>query len=186
MTQQTNPFTSTDAAALLQQVMQGGGALAIARGITQEEIEAIYTISYNLYQQRKFEQAEKTFAFLCLYSHLDVRFWTGLGACRESLGKYAEAIEAYSYSALLQHDNPVPPLQAAKCYLALNDLKQARNGLTAALHWSQGRPQHQATYHKAQELLGAIDNKTQPQSGFHAKPISNPPSSPLYNQGDAL
>ncbi|WP_431689442.1 SycD/LcrH family type III secretion system chaperone [Hahella sp. NBU794] len=180
----TQPDTLTDAdiPALLEQILQGGGALAIARGITQAEIEAIYTISYNLYQQRKFEPSEKTFAFLCLYSHLDVRFWTGLGACRESLGKYAEAIEAYSYSALLQHDNPMPPLQAAKCYLALNNRRQARNGLTAALHWSKGRPQHQATYNKAQELLGAIDNKTPSQSSSQ----TTHPSSTQNHQGETL
>ncbi|WP_020408641.1 SycD/LcrH family type III secretion system chaperone [Hahella ganghwensis] len=154
---QSNPHSIGN---LLQQVLENGSSLASIKGLTQQEIEAIYTVSYNLYQQRKFEQAEKIFAFLCLYSHLDVRFWIGIGACREALGKYAEAIEAYSYTALLQHDNPIPPLQAAICYLALNDPRQAENGLTAAIHWSQGKPQHQATFNKAQELLKTIQHKS--------------------------
>ncbi|OZG74322.1 CesD/SycD/LcrH family type III secretion system chaperone [Hahella sp. CCB-MM4] len=139
-------------------ILEQGGTLALAKGLTQEEIEAIYTIAYNLYQQRKFEQAEQVFTFLCLYSHLDVRFWVGLAANREALGKFATAIEAYSYSALLQHDNPIPPLQAAKCYMALNNLEQARNGLNAAIHWSQDKPQHQAILGKAQLLLKKIND----------------------------
>ena len=145
---------------VLQLILKQGSTLALAKGLSPEEIEAIYTISYNLYQQRKFEQAEKTFTFLCLYSHLDVRFWIGLGATREALGQYAAAIEAYSYSALLQHDNPVPPLQAAKCYLALNDLDHAQMGLTAAMHWSQGKTEHLSIFTKAQELLKSVNEKS--------------------------
>jgi type III secretion system low calcium response chaperone LcrH/SycD len=144
---------------LIQSIFEHGGTIASAKGFTEDEVEAIYTISYNLYNQHKFDQAEKTFTFLCLYSHLDPRFWIGLGAAREALKKYQSAIEAYSYSALLQHDNPIAPLQAATCYLALNDLAQAERGLTAAIHWAEQNPLHKPVLAKAQALLGALHKK---------------------------
>lgn len=144
---------------LLEDFFGEGNTIARAKGFTREQIEAIYSISYNFYNQRKFQKAEEAFSFLCLYCHLDVRFWIGLGASREGLGKYEEAIAAYSYSAYLQHDNPLAPLQAAKCYLELGDTDNARKGLTAAIHWAGKNPLHDATLKQASTLLASLNKK---------------------------
>jgi type III secretion system low calcium response chaperone LcrH/SycD len=143
----------------IMELLLAGGTLSEAKGFSEDEMEAIYTLAYNLYQQESFENAEKIFAFLCFNHHLDLRFWLGLAAAREALKQFKLAIDAYSYAAMLKHDNPVPPFQAGLCYMALGQYDDAKNGFTASIHWSKGHKEHQALSLKAETLIKTLKNK---------------------------
>ncbi len=145
-------------AALIQEVLENGGTLGDLKGFTPEEMEAVYSLAYNLHQQGRFEEAEKLFQFLCFYEHLDKRFWMGLGACRQQLKRHREAIEAYSVLGMLDMENPYPPLHAADCYVALGDMEKAESALEAALHWSGERPEYAEVKSRAGLLLRAIQS----------------------------
>ena len=144
---------------IAEQLFQHGATLADLRGLTNDEMEAVYLIAYNFYQQGKIEEAEKVFHFLCLYGHLDKRFWMGLAACRQQLKQYQQAIAAYSYLAVIDTENPYPPMHAADCYLALNDLDNTESALHATLHWAGDKNEFAQIKQRAQLMLHVVKDK---------------------------
>ncbi|HEB77286.1 MAG TPA: CesD/SycD/LcrH family type III secretion system chaperone [Methylothermaceae bacterium] len=159
-----DPKQIEEAAALIQEILENGGTLGDLKGFTPEEMEAVYSLAYNLHQQGRFEEAEKLFQFLCFYEHLDKRFWMGLGACRQQLKQYQGAIDAYSVLGMLDMENPYPPLHAADCYAALGDVEKAESALEAAIHWSGDKPEYAEVKNRAELLLRAIKTHEEAES----------------------
>lgn len=141
---------------IIDQLLGGEKTLGDIRGLTTQEIEAIYTVAYNLFENAKYEDALKVFGFLCLYSHLDKRFWLGAAACHQQLKNFAEAVDAYSMTAVLDVEDPTPSLQAAMCYLSMGNLDKAESGCESAIHWSGENVAHAATKARAEALLGVV------------------------------
>ena len=83
------------------QVLAGGGTLADLRGLGEQDIETIYSIGFNFYNQAKYAQAEPMFQFACVYSHLERRYWMALGNCRQMAKNYQGAIDAYGFAFML-------------------------------------------------------------------------------------
>jgi type III secretion system low calcium response chaperone LcrH/SycD len=108
-----------------------GTPLSATKDFSDEEIEAVYNVAYNFYQQRQYDKAEKLFAFLTLYEHTDSRFSLGLGGCYQSMGKHNQAVNAYTCAALADATNPMPAFHACECYMALEDWDNARKAITA-------------------------------------------------------
>ncbi len=141
---------------VVDDLMSGKTTLADMRGFSEEEIEAIYSLAYNIFENGKYEDALKIFQFLCLFSHLDERFWLGAGACYQQLKEFEKAVEAYSMVAMMDVENPIPPLQAAMCYLSMEDFDKAESGCEAAIHWSGDKDEHATTKARADALLSAV------------------------------
>lgn len=114
------------------EVIGSGGTLAAVRGLTGEEIETIYAIGFNLYNQGKYAMAEPMFQFACLYAHLEPRYWLALGNCRQMAKNHQAAIDAYGMAFIMDVDDPWPTIQAAICYLGLGDKEQAADALSLA------------------------------------------------------
>ncbi len=56
-------------------------------------------------------------------------------------------------------ENPLPPLRAAECYLALGRVEEAKSGLEATLHWAGDKPQHETARARARLLLEALERR---------------------------
>ena len=108
-----------------------GVPISAVKGYSDDEIEAVYQVAYNLYQQQQYDKAEKLFAFLMLHEHTDSRFSIGLGGCCQLMGKYDKAIIAYSCAAVVDATNPVPAFHACECYMSLRDWDNARKAIVA-------------------------------------------------------
>lgn len=90
-----------------------------------------------------------------MLDHYDARYFLGLGACRQSLGLYEQALQSYSYGALMDINEPRFPFHAAECHLQLGDLDGAEwlllgPGLAAA------QPAHEALAARAGAMLEAV------------------------------
>ena len=114
------------------EVLAGGGTLADLRGLGEQDIETIYSIGFNFYNQAKYEQAEPMFQFACLYSHLERRYWMALGNCRQMLKNYQGAIDSYGFAFMLDPKDPWPCIQTAVCYLAQGNKELAGESLSLA------------------------------------------------------
>lgn len=123
--------------------------------LSPQSMEVIYMVGYNQYNAGKYDESEKIFQLLSILNHFDVRFWTGLGASREMLKKYDEAVKAYSYLAVLDMRDPLPPLLSAKCFLAAGKLKDAENALQASIFNAQ-KPEHAQIKEQATNLLDLL------------------------------
>ena len=108
-----------------------GATLKEVRGITNDELEAVYSLGFGYYTTGKFEEAQKLFEFLVLFDHLSTKYWFALGAVQQARKDYQKAIASYGYSSFLDLENPKPQLHAAECYLALGDKKNAASALEA-------------------------------------------------------
>ena len=91
------------------------------KGISDEEMEAIYSMGVNFYKAGSYENAEKIFRFLVLFDHSNARYWTGFGSLMQAQRKFDEAIKAYQYAMFLDLENPRAIYYCAECNLAKGD-----------------------------------------------------------------
>jgi type III secretion system low calcium response chaperone LcrH/SycD len=133
-------------------LVMNGATMAEAKGVSEKQVEGLYALAYQVYQAGDYAKAEAAFATLCLLNHLEKRFWLGLGGARRQLGKNVEAVQAFSMAAMQDLLDPVPPLQAGMCLLAMKDKENAANAFRQAVFASGDRPEA-ATFKKQGQAM---------------------------------
>ncbi|EGQ9351328.1 TPA: CesD/SycD/LcrH family type III secretion system chaperone [Vibrio parahaemolyticus] len=139
--------------------LEQGGSLKMLHDVSADTIEHIYAVGYNFFQSGKIEQAAKVFQLLSMLDHYQARFFIGLGAARQELGEYLQAIDAYSYAALVDINDPRPPFHSAECHLKLEQLTEAESGFYSAKEMSAGKSQYADLHQRAGIMLEAVRNK---------------------------
>ena len=112
-------------------LLKDGATVKEIKGISNEELEAVYSLAFGYYQTGKYDEALKLFKFLVLFDHLNAKFWFGLGAVQQVLKDYKSALASYGYCSFLDLHNPKPQLHAAECFIALGDRDNALSSLEA-------------------------------------------------------
>lgn len=159
MTKQNATDPSQMQAEELLSFLEEGGTLKMLHDVSQDTIEHIYAVGYNFFQSGKIEQAAKVFQLLSMLDHYQARFFIGLGAARQELGEYLQAIDAYSYAALVDVNDPRPPFHSAECHLKLEQLTEAESGFYSAKEMSAGKSQYTDLHERAGIMLEAVRNK---------------------------
>jgi hypothetical protein len=72
------------------------------------------------------------------------------------LKEYQGALECYSYASLLKIEDPIPPLHAASCHLAMGDSVKAKSALKCAIKYSGSNVDAKA---RAEALLEFLEKK---------------------------
>ncbi|ELA8151454.1 SycD/LcrH family type III secretion system chaperone VcrH [Vibrio parahaemolyticus] len=139
--------------------LEEGGTLKMLHDVSADTIEHIYAVGYNFFQSGKIEEAAKVFQLLSMLDHYQARFFIGLGAARQELGEYLQAIDAYSYAALVDINDPRPPFHSAECHLKLEQLTEAESGFYSAKEMSAGKSQYADLHQRAGIMLEAVRNK---------------------------
>ena len=101
------------------------------KGISHEELEAVYSLGFTQYRTGRYEDASKLFQFLVLFDPLNPKYWLALGAVQQVAKDDQGAIASYGYASFLDLENPKPQLHAAECFLALGDRQNAASALMA-------------------------------------------------------
>jgi len=114
-----------------QKFATGFATMRELKGITKAEMEAVYSVGFNMYRTGRYDDAEKIFRFLVLFDHLEPKYWMGVGAIQQVRKDYQGAIASYGYASFLDLQNPKPQLHAAECFLALGDKPNAASALLA-------------------------------------------------------
>lgn len=156
------------ASALLE---NGVLTLAEIRGVSHDQLEAVYRVGFGLYNAGKYDDAEKLFRFLCVFQHTDPKYWVAMGAVRAARKNYAEAVKAYATASMFDCNLPKPHYYAAQCFLAMGDYDSAESGVVSLLELCPaGDPTNNkyralatalrekiAALRKAKELRGDVD-----------------------------
>ncbi len=142
----------------VKELIERRSTLKQMRGITNAELEAVYTLAFGYYRTGKFDEALKLFQFLVMFDHLNAKYWMGLGAVQQVLKDYSNAVVSYGYCSFLKLDNPKPQLHAAECFLAMGDKVKAASALYALNEYCPkdteiGR-EYRAKAAKLRELVG--------------------------------
>lgn len=120
-------YTAKDIADFIE---MGVTTVRDVKGITDEEMDSVYTVAYNYYTIGRYEDAEAIFHFLVLMDHLNVKYWIGFGATRQAQKKFKEALMAYqNVVGNLDVKNYKAAYYAAECFLALGDKEKAAAAL---------------------------------------------------------
>lgn len=114
-----------------QKFATGFATMRELKGITKAEMEAVYSVGFNMYRTGRYDDAEKIFRFLVLFDHLEPKYWMGVGAIQQVRKDYNGALASYGYASFLDLQNPKPQLHAAECFLALGDKPNAASALLA-------------------------------------------------------
>jgi type III secretion system low calcium response chaperone LcrH/SycD len=149
-------FKDGELESLVDNFIRGGNTLKSLKGVDDTTMNAIYSVAYNLYNSGKYEEAHKVFQFLCFFDHFQKKYWMGLGACRQMLKLYQEAVAAYSFAALLDINDPKPPLHAADCFLAMGNREAAESALHASIKWSGNNEEYKSLKERAEGILGIL------------------------------
>lgn len=110
-----------------------GKTVGAMTGFTPDDLEAVYSLGYASYQAGKFDDAEKIFRFVCLFDHLEKKYFFALGGALQAQRKFAEAIALYASVMLRDLDDMQPYLRLAECQLALGERGEAVDALEGAL-----------------------------------------------------
>ncbi len=142
----------------LKTLMTQSATIKQLKGVTNAELEAVYSLAFGYYSTGRYDEALKLFQFLVLFDHLNAKFWMGLGAVQQVMKDYKSAVVSYGYCSFLKLDNPKPQLHAAECFLAMGDKRKAASSLEALDAYcpkdtEEGR-EYRAKAAKLRELVG--------------------------------
>jgi type III secretion system low calcium response chaperone LcrH/SycD len=112
-------------------LIKDSATLKQMKGITNDELEAVYALAFSYYRTGKFDEAHKLFQFLVLFDHLNAKYWMGLGAVQQAMKDFEHAAMSYGFCSFLKLDNPKPQLHAAECFLAMGDKVKAASAIYA-------------------------------------------------------
>ena len=115
----------------VKKLIETGSTLKQLKGVSNSELEAVYSLAFGYYRTGKYEEASKLFQFLVMFDHLNAKFWFGMGAVQQAMKDYQSAASSYGYCSFLNLENPKPQLHAAECFLALGDKRNAASCLEA-------------------------------------------------------
>ena len=110
------------------------------KGISDEELEAVYAVGHNLFSTGRYDDAENAFKLLCFLDHLNKKFWLGLGACRRARKDYQGAIDAFGLAGVLDLEDARAALQSGECHILLGNKEAAISAYNAVIRYSKDAP----------------------------------------------
>jgi type III secretion system low calcium response chaperone LcrH/SycD len=141
---------------LLEDVLAGKVILRTELGLDNNDLEALYTVAYNLYTAGKYQDSAKLFGMLGMLDPLDYRFIFGAASSLQMLGEYLLAAMQYQLAGSMNLETPAPMLHTAECLLALKDKAGAKRALEYALERSEGKDQFAAMRRKVEIMMDNI------------------------------
>ncbi|MBQ7609019.1 MAG: tetratricopeptide repeat protein [Desulfovibrionaceae bacterium] len=140
--------------------MDTGEPLYVFLGIDQKEMQHRYALAHHLYAMKKYEDAEDHFSMLCLLSNNSSANWMGLGACRLELGKYDDALNAFTVASVLNGLEDIEPVYwIGICYLRKGDRKTAKDTFRRCLGFGHPEEREQNFFfERAMTILSSLDD----------------------------
>ena len=138
---------------MLMEFFGKGGTFKDLKDMSDDAMEAIYSVAYNLYQGGKYEEAQKVFQFLCFYDHFNRKYFMGLGACQQMMKEYENAIEIFSFATILDSDDPRPMLYIGDCHMAMGNKEEAKIAYETAQEWAGDKEEFAEDKERAQSML---------------------------------
>lgn len=161
----TTPTTAddrltADTRALLTMLSQGGTLAGLA-GLTERELEALYTWGQLQYRQGRWTEALKAFARLVTLQHGEPRYLNALASTHQQLGRHEQAVHYWGLSQLLAPRDPLPTFHSAVSLLALGHEQDALDALDLVLRQCRRQGGHAELAERAQALAELIQSRAQ-------------------------
>lgn len=103
-----------------------GYTIADLMQISPDRMEALYSLAYQNYVTKNYEDALKVFKVLVLYDQSEQKYTMGLAATEQDMGDYVKAANTYSLACLQTGlKDPEPMYFAAICLLKAGQKEDA-------------------------------------------------------------
>ncbi len=142
---------------ILAAVASGEMTLQQATGLTDAQLEAMYSVAYNLFVNEKYQDALDSFALLQTIAPMNYIINFGLAASVQMVEKYIEAILLFTFTSSLEPENPAPMLHLAECYMAIADKDAAIYSLKTAVERCDNSAMGIAVRTRAEIMLENIE-----------------------------
>lgn len=110
---------------------------------SEETLECLYAMGYNLYTNGRYSPAKDTFQLLVALNPENAKYWMGFAATQQLMKEYREAASAYAMVGLLNRHDPAPHLHAAECFFAIEEWTLGYEALDTAEKLSKGDLKYQ-------------------------------------------
>ena len=138
-----------------------GARLGDAFGLDEQHLEAVYTLASGQYQQGRYADALKLFAFITFHDQTFMKAFKGIGCCLQMLGRYQEAL-IYLGLAIIDDDTDLQiAVQIAECLIHTGQREEARTLLKRVARELEHGESNEYTRRKAQGLLDLL-SESQP------------------------
>jgi type III secretion system low calcium response chaperone LcrH/SycD len=130
-TKETSDSAETDASAEdfvkhFAEFIEKGYTIADLMHISPDRMEALYSLAYQNYVTKNYEDALKVFKVLVLYDQSEQKYTMGLAATEQDMGDYVKAANTYSLACLQTGlKDPEPMYFAAICLLKAGQKEDA-------------------------------------------------------------
>lgn len=158
-------FDAVNIKAFLHSIVKEAGTLFQHYKLTSDQMEGMYNIGYQSFQQGNFKKAIRTFRILFLLNPLETKYLFSLGLSLERNKQYFEAATAYLTHVCLDEQNPIPTFRTAICFLEIGEDVAARVILRKVIKQCGDKVQFQVIRERAELFLAGLGKKelTKPQ-----------------------
>ncbi len=159
MTSEEIDFNASEFIKKYAELIASGYTIADLMNIDSEKMEALYSLAYQNYVTRNFDDALKVFRVLVLYDQTEMKYTMGLAATYQELGEYQKAADVYAAAAVQSGlVDPEPMYFAAICLLKAGRRADAVFSLKSlASMGREGNPSDEKFKTKGQNLLKVIE-----------------------------
>ncbi len=140
---------------MMAEYFSRGGTFKELKNLSDESMEAIYSVAYNLYHGGRYDEAKKVFQFLCFYDHYNQKYFLGLGACQMMEQDFETAIELFSFASSLDIDDPRAMLCIGDCNMAMGRPAAAKIAYEAAASWAGDQDEYKEELIRAKNMAAS-------------------------------
>ena len=141
---------------LVDALLGHGLTSAMAHGITDDELEAVYAQGYEALERGDLDDALGHLSFLVIQQPWDPRFQYSLGLCQQHRGEYASAGSFYANALMLDATDALCAFRMGECLVAQDDREAARDAFEAAIQLSAIGGQQQQVRGFAESALDQL------------------------------
>ena len=115
-----------------------------------------YETASQLLEQKRYEEAECIYIFLCFLHPQVFEFWFCSAACKKELGKLEDALDTYALSLLWDPCNPLVFFQIAGCYMQGKEQEGCKKALDMCIHYAEGHEEYRQVLQDASRIKAAL------------------------------
>lgn len=141
----------------LQSLAASGQTLAEIRGITSDELDALYDVAHELCDEGSFHHALPIALQLVLHAPRNPRYSFMAASCLQRQNQPEHAVLLFTQTLLLQQENAAAAYRLAECLLALNHHEEARQVLLETVELCRGNERYRKLYELVSERLAALN-----------------------------
>lgn len=145
---------------VIVEAVSKGVTLKEIHGISDVQMEGLYSLAYDFYNQGRLDEAEKFFRFLCIYDFYCVDFLMGLAAVYQLKKKYQKAADLYAIAFAQSKSDYRAILYSGQCQMAIGKAARAARCFRMVVEFAQD----DALKNSARAYLAALQKGQKPTS----------------------